>query len=209
MPFGKNPRNRGLSLKRFAGQSRQRELSCGSCASDSRFNWLWVKHRSKESCCRRGAATNCPRFWRVCNGFSRPLRSTAKCLTCWKRRSWRAGRPPGGRVWTCGTFWFWVWCAWRWTVITTGWNIWPITMVCCGRSWASTPCFQSRRGLFTTRRFRKTFVRWMRSCCARSTSWWFRPGGSLSKKKKTVPLNRSGPRPTAMCWRPTCIFRPT
>ncbi len=29
------------------------------------------------------------------------------------------------------------------------------------------------------------------------------------KKKKTVPLNRSGPRPTAMCWRPTCIFRPT
>ena len=28
-------------------------------------------------------------------------------------------------------------------------------------------------------------------------------------KKKTVPLSRSAPRPTATCWKPTCIFRPT
>ena len=34
-------------------------------------------------------------------------------------------------------------------------------------------------------------------------------GRAAFKKKKTVPLSRSAPRWTVMCWRPTCIFRPT
>ena len=34
-------------------------------------------------------------------------------------------------------------------------------------------------------------------------------GRAAFKKKRTVSLSQSAPRPTAMCWRPTCIFRPT
>ena len=34
-------------------------------------------------------------------------------------------------------------------------------------------------------------------------------GRAAFKKKKTVPLRRSAPRLTVMCWRPTCIFQPT
>jgi hypothetical protein len=34
-------------------------------------------------------------------------------------------------------------------------------------------------------------------------------GRAAFKKKKAVWLSRSAPRPTAMCWRPTCIIRPT
>ena len=34
-------------------------------------------------------------------------------------------------------------------------------------------------------------------------------GRAAFKKKRPVPLSRSAPRPTAMCWRPTYIFRPT
>jgi hypothetical protein len=34
-------------------------------------------------------------------------------------------------------------------------------------------------------------------------------GRVVFKKKKAVPLNRSWPRRTATCWKPTSIFRPT
>ena len=34
-------------------------------------------------------------------------------------------------------------------------------------------------------------------------------GRAVFKKKQALRLNRSGPRPTAMCWRPIFIFRPT
>ena len=34
-------------------------------------------------------------------------------------------------------------------------------------------------------------------------------GRAAFKKKKTVPLSRSAPRLTVMCWRATCIFQPT
>lgn len=34
-------------------------------------------------------------------------------------------------------------------------------------------------------------------------------GRAAFKKKKTVPLGQSGPKPTVMWWRRTCIFRPT
>src|SRR5260221_6981345 len=28
------------------------------------------------------------------------------------------------------------WCVWGWIATTTDWSIWPITTVCCGKSWA-------------------------------------------------------------------------
>ena len=36
-----------------------------------------------------------------------------------------------------------------------------------------------------------------------------RAGRAVFKKKKTLRLNRSGPRPTPTCWRPTFIFQRT
>src|SRR5258708_2453237 len=50
-----------------------------------------------------------------------------------------AGKKATGRAvpaWTCGRFWSWGWCVWGWIATTTDWSIWPITTVCCGKSWA-------------------------------------------------------------------------
>ncbi len=87
-------------------------------------------------------------------------------------------------------------------------TLWPTTTVCCGRFWACRRCACRRRNPSTTKPWRTMSATWTTNCWRRSMRWWCKRGAGRLKKKKAVPLSRFGPRPTATCWKPTCIIQP-